>query len=86
MQTGDRTLPGLARVGWIASWKDNVLAGANIGGEYGKVVFDEDSDVNFDGMVDISDLTLMGGNKMISLLKLILLGNPDSSRSKFWLD
>jgi len=63
--SGNRTLPTLSLVAGNAIWTDNLINiqdATKVGQDYliGNLTYD--SDVNFDGNVNILDLTLVGGN------------------------
>ena len=62
------TLPSLVLKGGNANWANNRIDSGDasvIGTYYGQII-DNDADVNFDGKVDITDLTLVGGNFLLT--------------------
>lgn len=59
------TIAPLKLVGGNAVWSDNEINSQDLGlvsGEYGKVSFIADADLNNDGAVDILDLAIVAGN------------------------
>ncbi len=62
------TLPSLVLKGGNANWANNRIDAGDasvIGTYYGQTI-NNDADVNFDGKVDITDLTLVGGNFLLT--------------------